>query len=101
MIPFIIFFGRNGRGLGVLNWETDHISILHSDSTVLTREERKKMARGDYIARECHHPKNEGVCTCCWFPKKCPVCGMCDKCGRVPWSIYDVFRISEKIVRRN
>lgn len=48
----LLGFMRNGRGLGVINWETDRIFILQSSKEEITREERKKIMRGDYIAKE-------------------------------------------------
>ena len=46
----IIFFARNGKPLGNLNWKTDRIPLMTSGSHTLSKEEREKMQAGHYIS---------------------------------------------------
>jgi hypothetical protein len=48
----MIFFARNGKPLGTLNFVTDHIELMKSAEFDLTDEEIKRMENGEYIVRK-------------------------------------------------
>ena len=47
----------------------------------------------------CSQIKHEGCCTCCWYPKACPICGMCNNCGYYPVDIDWIMGSSRTMLR--
>ena len=48
----MIFFARNGKPLGSLDFVTDHIELMKSAEFDLTENEIRNMEKGEYIVRK-------------------------------------------------